>query len=145
MLFISTSSGSRLGFIYQASSQQGEDQLVFLVRLNAPNYCRSELNKLSKAKLVRNSFFSSIVASLGPYEGSTDAFEDAALDGFGVPSRKDLQICRPRVNPHQLLTTPYHPIILFSHIADWNFDPLQRHGSAAYMCRIHGSDNRSRM
>jgi hypothetical protein len=58
-----------------------------------PTIADLSLISSSKAKLVRNSFFSSIVASLGPYEGSTAAFEDAALDGFGAPSRKDLQVC----------------------------------------------------
>jgi hypothetical protein len=78
----------------------------------------------SKAKLGRNSLLSSKAASFGSYEGITAAFEDAELAGFGVPPANfeslNLQVCRPRVNPHHLLMTPYHPIILFSHIADWN-------------------------
>ena len=79
----------------------------------------------SKAKLgKKNSLLSSKAASFGSYEGITAAFEDAELAGFGIPPGNfellGLQVCRPRVNLRHLFMTPYHPIILFSHIADWN-------------------------
>ena len=79
----------------------------------------------SKAKLgKKNSLLSSKAASFGSYEGITAPFEGAELAEFGVPPGNfellGLQVCRPKVNLHHLFMTPYHPIILFSHIADWN-------------------------
>ncbi len=78
----------------------------------------------SKAKLGRNSLLSWKVASFASNEGITVAFEDAELAGFGIPPG-NVRVTAPSSFPTQRRSSPsvndtYHPIILFSHIADWN-------------------------